>query len=124
MNRRSRAMPSSVDATFDFEESGLPDACSEEWDSVWNFLQKPRFTRVWVVQESVLFERVVMLCGKLVIPSPVVLLFGIIITQYQPFLKAFGHYHLRHSTRGYKISRFGRRESFVEGTRSVARWTL
>lgn len=42
----------------------LPDVDSAEWEQVWDFLRRPWFSRVWIVQEFVLAREVLCLCGR------------------------------------------------------------
>ncbi|KAG7008469.1 hypothetical protein G7Y79_00005g016100 [Physcia stellaris] len=52
----------------EFESYGLPNWQDKAWPAWTNFLQRPWFRRVWVIQEFALAKEVKMLCGKTFFP--------------------------------------------------------
>ena len=52
----------------EFESYGLPNWQNKAWSAWTNFLQRPWFRRVWVIQEFALAKEVKMLCGKTFFP--------------------------------------------------------
>ncbi|KAF9880376.1 heterokaryon incompatibility protein [Colletotrichum karsti] len=49
--------------TEEFERLRLPKPESEEWKALWDFLSRPWFTRVWIIQEVILSRDPWVVCG-------------------------------------------------------------
>ncbi|KAI1798743.1 heterokaryon incompatibility protein-domain-containing protein [Daldinia bambusicola] len=54
----------SVTCPDDFEELGLPTAESILWKEIWDFVSRPWFKRLWVIQEMTLAKDLWLMCGS------------------------------------------------------------
>ncbi|EAU33597.1 predicted protein [Aspergillus terreus NIH2624] len=51
-----------------YAAAGVPWVSSEEWTALAAFLQRPYFRRLWIVQESILSDILIGLCGRHEVP--------------------------------------------------------
>lgn len=85
------------DAPLDFRQAGgdldlqqhsFPPFKDPAWKALWSFLSRSLFTRVWIVQELVIYRSSITLCGTLSINTDVVLTALSVIRYYGNVFRA------------------------------------
>ena len=66
----------------DFERLSLPAPDSQEWAALSQFLDRPWFQRVWVIQEVVLSNNIQVVCGNKTLPWSDIGLFAICMVTH------------------------------------------
>ena len=67
---------------LDLQKHSLPLLADPSWRALWLFLSRPFFSRVWIVQELVVYKSSITFCGDLTIGTDAVLTAPSIIRYY------------------------------------------